>query len=44
MEILMYGWEFPPNISGGLGMACYGIVSGLAKKGARSWTNNKQEG
>lgn len=26
----MFGWEFPPNISGGLGTACYGIVSGLA--------------
>ena len=35
MEVLMYGWEFPPNISGGLGMACYGIVSGLAKKGIK---------
>jgi len=29
MKILMYGWEFPPNISGGLGVACYGIVQGL---------------
>jgi len=26
----MFGWEFPPNISGGLGAACYGIVKGLA--------------
>ncbi len=25
----MFGWEFPPNISGGLGTACYGIVNGL---------------
>ena len=25
----MYGWEFPPQISGGLGIACYGIVKGL---------------
>lgn len=33
MKILMYGWEFPPDISGGLGMACYGIVNELAKKG-----------
>lgn len=30
MNVLMFGWEFPPNISGGLGTACYGIVSGLA--------------
>ena len=29
MKILMYGWEFPPHISGGLGVACYGIVQGL---------------
>lgn len=26
----MFGWEFPPNISGGLGTACYGIVKGLS--------------
>ncbi len=30
MNILMFGWEFPPNISGGLGTACYGIVKGLS--------------
>jgi len=29
MNVLMFGWEFPPNISGGLGTACYGIVNGL---------------
>jgi glycogen(starch) synthase len=33
MKVLMYGWEFPPDISGGLGMACFGIVNELAKKG-----------
>jgi glycosyltransferase involved in cell wall biosynthesis len=32
MKVLMYGWEFPPHISGGLGMACYAIVKELAKK------------
>lgn len=32
MKVLMYGWEFPPKISGGLGVACYSIVKGLAKK------------
>lgn len=26
----MFGWEFPPHISGGLGTACYGITRGLA--------------
>lgn len=25
MKILMYGWEFPPRISGGLGIACYAM-------------------
>lgn len=29
MRILMFGWEFPPNITGGLGTACYGIAKGL---------------
>ncbi len=29
MRVLMFGWEFPPNISGGLGTACYGITKGL---------------
>jgi glycosyltransferase involved in cell wall biosynthesis len=33
MNILMFGWEFPPNISGGLGTACYGIVKGLSACG-----------
>ena len=27
----MFGWEFPPHISGGLGTACYGLTRGLAK-------------
>lgn len=30
MKILMYGWEFPPRISGGLGVACHAIVQELA--------------
>ena len=29
----MFGWEFPPHISGGLGTACYGITQGLLKQG-----------
>ncbi len=32
MKVLMFTWEFPPLISGGLGTACYGIVKGLLKK------------
>lgn len=29
----MFGWEFPPHISGGLGTACYGLTRGLAHNG-----------
>lgn len=32
MKILMFGWEFPPHISGGLGTACYGITTALLKQ------------
>lgn len=35
MRILMFGWEFPPHISGGLGTACYGITRGLARRGTK---------
>ncbi len=31
MKVLMFGWEFPPYISGGLGTACYGLTRGLVK-------------
>ena len=31
MRVLMFGWEFPPHIAGGLGTACYGLTKGLAK-------------
>ena len=30
MKVLMFGWEFPPHILGGLGTASYGITKGLA--------------
>ena len=29
----MYGWEFPPRMSGGLGTACYGMTKALAGLG-----------
>ncbi|MBN1790838.1 MAG: glycosyltransferase [Bacteroidales bacterium] len=29
----MFGWEFPPHISGGLGTACYGLTKGLHQVG-----------
>ena len=36
MTVLMFGWEFPPHIAGGLGTACEGIVKGLAHNGVKS--------
>jgi glycosyltransferase involved in cell wall biosynthesis len=29
----MFGWEFPPHITGGLGTACYGLTKALSKIG-----------
>ncbi|MBI4135961.1 MAG: glycosyltransferase family 4 protein [Candidatus Vogelbacteria bacterium] len=34
MRILMIGWEFPPQNSGGLGTACQGLTRALASAGA----------
>ena len=36
MKVLMFGWEFPPHIAGGLGTACDGIVKGLAHNGVET--------
>ena len=36
MKVLMFGWEFPPHIAGGLGTACKGIVEGLAYNGVET--------
>ncbi len=33
MRVLMFGWEFPPHITGGLGTACFGLTKGLVKHG-----------
>jgi len=33
MKVLMFGWEFPPHITGGLGTACFGLTKGLLKNG-----------
>jgi glycogen(starch) synthase len=33
MKILMLGWEYPPHISGGLGTACEGLTTALARRG-----------
>ena len=31
MKVLMFGWEFPPHISGGLCRASFGLTKGLAE-------------
>ena len=33
MRVLMFGWEFPPHIAGGLGTACFGLTKGMKKQG-----------
>lgn len=33
MTVLMFGWEFPPHISGGLGTACLGLTRSLREEG-----------
>lgn len=33
MKVLMFGWEFPPHITGGLGTACLGLTKGLVTIG-----------
>ncbi len=33
MRVLMFGWEFPPHIAGGLGTACYGLTTAMSQQG-----------
>ncbi|MDD5713035.1 MAG: glycogen/starch synthase, partial [Smithellaceae bacterium] len=33
MKVLMFGWEFPPHMSGGLGTACFGITKAITGLG-----------
>ncbi|MDD2961401.1 MAG: glycosyltransferase family 4 protein [Muribaculaceae bacterium] len=33
MKALMFGWEFPPHILGGLGTASYGLTKGMNENG-----------
>ena len=35
MKVLMFGWEFPPHILGGLGTASYGLTKGHNKRTCR---------
>ncbi len=34
-KVLMFGWEFPPYKSGGLGTACYGLTKALSQQGSK---------
>ena len=33
MKVLMFGWEYPPHVYGGLATANYGISQGLHAQG-----------
>lgn len=35
MRVLMFGWEYPPHNSGGLGVACQGLAKALARENAK---------
>ncbi len=35
-RVLMFGWEFPPHNSGGLGTACEGLTRALADQGVKT--------
>ena len=36
LSVLMFGWEFPPYNSGGLGTACEGLTRALSDKGVKT--------
>ena len=33
MKVLMFGWEYPPHVYGGLATANFGITEGLKAQG-----------
>ena len=33
MKVLMFGWEYPPHVYGGLATANFGITQGLHAQG-----------
>ena len=35
IRVLMFGWEFPPKSTGGLGTACFGLTKGLVNAGVQ---------
>ncbi len=36
MRVLMFGWEFPPHFSGGLGVVCYELTKALSHMGVET--------
>ena len=34
-DVLMFGWEFPPHVTGGVGVACYGLTRAMSRRGDR---------
>ncbi|MBU0974825.1 glycogen/starch synthase, partial [Patescibacteria group bacterium] len=34
-NVFMVGWEYPPNNSGGLGVACQGLTEELANQNTK---------
>ena len=43
MKALMFGWEFPPHILGGLGTASYGLTQGMWQCGDMDITFRSEE-
>lgn len=35
VKVLMLGWEYPPHIAGGLGIACHGLSESLREEGVQ---------
>ena len=35
MRVLMFGWEFPPYTTGGLGTHCYNLTRALSGRNVR---------
>ncbi len=33
MRVLMFSWEYPPHITGGLGTACFGLTKAMVNQG-----------
>lgn len=32
-DVLMFGWEFPPHVTGGVGVALYGLTRAMSRRG-----------